>query len=156
MARRDQTKLKPNLQPEDLLTGVTFASGGCGYDPLTTELASAIPLSDQLQLFKEYTEKVKQIVGEEGQNRIVKTAFVLVVAGSNDIDNTYFASRVRKLQYDISAYTDLIVGLASTFFKDGSVQCTAAWVLAVIENIGWRQNQRLCKRLQRSSANVQH
>lgn len=78
---------------------------------------SAIPLSDQLQLFKEYTEKVKQIVGEEGQNRIVKTAFVLVVAGSNDIDNTYFASRVRKLQYDISAYTDLIVGLASTFFK---------------------------------------
>ncbi|ESR48462.1 hypothetical protein CICLE_v10001561mg [Citrus x clementina] len=110
--------LQPNLQPEDLLTGVTFASGGCGYDPLTTELASAIPLSDQLQLFKEYTEKVKQIVGEEGQNRIMKTAFVLVVAGSNDIDNTYFASRVRKLQYDISAYTDLIVGLASTFFKE--------------------------------------
>lgn len=31
--------LQPNLQPEDLLTGVTFASGGCGYDPLTTELA---------------------------------------------------------------------------------------------------------------------
>ncbi|KAH9693479.1 GDSL esterase/lipase EXL3 [Citrus sinensis] len=102
--------LQPNLQPEDLLTGVTFASGGCGYDPLTTELA--------LQLFKEYTEKVKQMVGEEGQNRIMKTAFVLVVAGSNDIDNTYFASRVRKLQYDISAYTDLIVGLASTFFKE--------------------------------------
>ncbi|KAH9759204.1 GDSL esterase/lipase EXL3 [Citrus sinensis] len=73
--------LQPNLQPEDLLTGVTFASGGCGYDPLTTELASAIPLSDQLQLFKEYTEKVKQIVGEEGQNRIVKTAFVLELYG---------------------------------------------------------------------------
>ncbi|KAH9693480.1 GDSL esterase/lipase EXL3 [Citrus sinensis] len=73
--------LQPNLQPEDLLTGVTFASGGCGYDPLTTELASAIPLSDQLQLFKEYTEKVKQMVGEEGQNRIMKTAFVLELYG---------------------------------------------------------------------------
>lgn len=27
--------LDPNLQPEDLLTGVNFASGGAGYDPLT-------------------------------------------------------------------------------------------------------------------------
>lgn len=29
----------PNLKPEDLLTGVTFASGGAGYVPLTTKIA---------------------------------------------------------------------------------------------------------------------
>jgi hypothetical protein len=28
----------PTLQPKDLLTGVSFASGGTGYDPLTSEL----------------------------------------------------------------------------------------------------------------------
>lgn len=31
----------PNLKPEDLLTGVTFASGGAGYVPLTTQIAVA-------------------------------------------------------------------------------------------------------------------
>jgi hypothetical protein len=28
----------PNLQPQDLLTGVCFASGGAGYDPLTPQI----------------------------------------------------------------------------------------------------------------------
>lgn len=31
--------LDPNLKTEDLKTGVSFASGGCGFDPLTTTLA---------------------------------------------------------------------------------------------------------------------
>lgn len=29
----------PNLQLEDLLTGVNFASGGAGFDPLTSKTA---------------------------------------------------------------------------------------------------------------------
>jgi len=31
--------LDPNLQLQDLLTGVSFASGGAGYDPLTSKSA---------------------------------------------------------------------------------------------------------------------
>lgn len=31
--------LDPTLQAEDLITGVNFASGGAGYDPLTSEIA---------------------------------------------------------------------------------------------------------------------
>ena len=31
--------LDPKLQPQDLLTGVSFASGGSGYDPLTSKIA---------------------------------------------------------------------------------------------------------------------
>ncbi|KAM3236915.1 GDSL esterase/lipase EXL1-like [Capsicum annuum] len=30
--------LDPTLQPEDLITGVDFASAGAGYDPLTSEI----------------------------------------------------------------------------------------------------------------------
>jgi len=30
--------LDPNLQPSELATGVNFASGGAGYDPLTAKL----------------------------------------------------------------------------------------------------------------------
>uniref|UniRef100_A0A2N9HBS0 GDSL esterase/lipase EXL3 n=1 Tax=Fagus sylvatica TaxID=28930 RepID=A0A2N9HBS0_FAGSY len=35
--------LDPNLQPQDLKTGVCFASSGSGYDPLTPEIAYDIP-----------------------------------------------------------------------------------------------------------------
>ena len=31
--------MDPNLQHQDLITGVCFASGGSGYDPLTPKLA---------------------------------------------------------------------------------------------------------------------
>jgi len=31
--------LDPNLEPDELGTGVCFASGGAGYDPLTSETA---------------------------------------------------------------------------------------------------------------------
>lgn len=34
--------LDVNLKPEDLLTGVNFASGAAGYDPLTSELSVKI------------------------------------------------------------------------------------------------------------------
>lgn len=34
--------LDPNLKPEDLLTGVNFASGAAGYDPLTSQLSVSI------------------------------------------------------------------------------------------------------------------
>lgn len=30
--------LDPNIQNKDLITGVSFASGGTGYDPQTSEL----------------------------------------------------------------------------------------------------------------------
>ena len=41
--------LDPNLTPEDLLTGVSFASGGSGYDSLTPKIA-VISLSLSLSL----------------------------------------------------------------------------------------------------------
>ncbi|XVF63652.1 hypothetical protein PTKIN_Ptkin09bG0103900 [Pterospermum kingtungense] len=109
--------LDPTLQPQDLPTGVTFASGGSGYDPLTPKLASVISLSQQLDYFKEYVEKVKTIVGEERANFIIAKSLFLVVAGSDDIANTYFVLRARKLQYDVPAYTDLMVNSATDFYK---------------------------------------
>ena len=35
--------LKPNLEGSDLVTGVCFASGGSGYDPLTSILEVSLP-----------------------------------------------------------------------------------------------------------------
>ncbi|XP_041021699.1 GDSL esterase/lipase EXL3-like [Juglans microcarpa x Juglans regia] len=110
--------LDPLLQPQDLITGVCFASGGSGYDPLTAKLASALSMSDQLEMFKEYIAKLKGIVGEERTNFILSKSLFLVVAGSDDIANTYFLSHARELEYDIPSYTDLMLDQATTFFKE--------------------------------------
>ncbi|OMO87385.1 Lipase, GDSL [Corchorus capsularis] len=110
--------LDPSLQPQDLLTGVSFASGGSGYDPLTPTLQSVASLSDQLLQFREYKEKLKAILGEEGTKSILAKSLFVVVAGSNDIANTFFNTRIRQmLHYDIATYTDFIVNSASAFIK---------------------------------------
>ncbi|GMY28218.1 GDSL esterase/lipase EXL3-like [Fagus crenata] len=108
----------PTLQPKDLLTGVSFASGGSGYDSLTPKLVSVIPLSEQLQEFKEYIGKLKGIVGEERTNFILAKSAVFVVASSNDIANTFYLTRIRKLEYNVSSYTELLSNSASTFVKE--------------------------------------
>ncbi|XLR32022.1 hypothetical protein HN51_051984 [Arachis hypogaea] len=107
-----------SLRPADLLTGVNFASGGSGYDPLTPKLLSVIPLSEQLEQFKEYIGKLKANFGEERTNFILSKSVVLVVASSNDISNSYFATGIRKAQYDINSYTDMLVQIASSFIME--------------------------------------
>ncbi|MCL7041539.1 hypothetical protein MKW94_025025 [Papaver nudicaule] len=106
----------PSLGPADLLTGVSFASGAAGYDPLTAKLASAISLEQQMDMFKEYMGKVTAIGGEDKAKSILSESVYLVVAGSDDLANTYYASRLR-INYDIPAYTDLMVEGASSFVQ---------------------------------------
>ncbi|GAA0148716.1 hydrolase [Lithospermum erythrorhizon] len=110
--------LDPQLKTQDMITGVSFASGGTGYDPQTPEIASVISLPTQVNYFKEYIGKLKGFVGEERANYILNNALYLVVAGSDDLANTYFTIGIRKLQYDIPSYADLMVSGASTFIEE--------------------------------------
>lgn len=110
--------LDPNLKPSDLSTGVCFASGASGYDPLTPKIVSVISMGDQLKMFKEYIVKLKGVVGENRANFILANTLFLIVAGSDDLANTYFTIRTRQLHYDVPAYADLMVKGASDFIKE--------------------------------------
>ncbi|CAA0816654.1 GDSL esterase/lipase EXL3 [Striga hermonthica] len=110
--------LDPKLKPQDLSTGVSFASGGSGYDPQTSQLASVTPISTQLNQFKEYITKLKAVVGEEKAKYILSNSIYLVVAGSDDVANTYFTIGTRRVQYDVSSYADFLVSSASSFIQD--------------------------------------
>ncbi|CAK9171798.1 unnamed protein product [Ilex paraguariensis] len=110
--------LDPNLKAEDLPTGVSFASGGTGFDPQTSQLVSVISLPDQLESFKEYIGKLKGIVGEAKTNDILKNSIYLVVAGSDDLANTYFTIGLTRLQYTVPSYADLLVASASNFVQE--------------------------------------
>lgn len=110
--------LDPNLQPGDLLTGVSFASGGAGYDPLTPQIVSVLSLSDQLELFKKYIGKIRAAVGESRTSTILSKSIYVVCAGSDDLANTYYSTPFRRLNYDIPSYTDLMATSASSFLQE--------------------------------------
>lgn len=112
--------LDPNLEDKDLLTGVNFASGGAGYDPLTSNEMLVISLSDQLSLFEDYKMKLEISVGEEKANTIVANSLYIVAAGNNDIAINYFDNpfQFRRLQYNVSSYTDFMLNCTSTFLQD--------------------------------------
>nr|KYP38586.1 GDSL esterase/lipase EXL3 [Cajanus cajan] len=110
--------LDPNLSLQELLTGVSFASGGAGFDPLTAELVSVISLSDQLNMFKEYIRKINEAVGRNRTATIVSKSIYIVCAGSDDIANTYSQTPFRRAQYDIPSYTDLMTSEALNFFEE--------------------------------------
>ncbi|KAL9461785.1 hypothetical protein AB3S75_004727 [Citrus x aurantiifolia] len=110
--------LDPNLKPQDLVTGVSFASGGAGYDPLTSKVASALSMSDQLDLFKKALETIKATAGEEATANILSKGLFMVVSGSDDIANTYLSTPFRRGQYDINSYTDLTASSALSFLQE--------------------------------------
>ncbi|KAL5754403.1 hypothetical protein ACOSP7_022623 [Xanthoceras sorbifolium] len=110
--------LDPNLKIQDLITGVSFASGGSGYDPLTSQIVSVLSMTDQLELFKQALTKIKAAVGEEQAATILSKSIYLVCTGSDDIANTYFSTPFRRPHYDINSYTDLTSNAASSFLQE--------------------------------------
>lgn len=68
-------------------------------------------------MFKEYIATLKVEVGEAETSTIITNSLYIVVAGSNDITNTYFNNPLRKLHYDPPSYVNLILNSASTFVQ---------------------------------------
>ncbi|KAK9706751.1 hypothetical protein RND81_07G149600 [Saponaria officinalis] len=81
--------LDPNLSLEDLITGVSFASAGTGYDPLTAVKTSVIDMSKQLEYFDEYKKRIKSMIGKKRMNELMKRSAFVISCGSNDIIYTY-------------------------------------------------------------------
>ncbi|XP_057442196.1 GDSL esterase/lipase At2g30310-like [Lotus japonicus] len=110
--------LDPNLSNEELLTGVSFASGGSGFDDLTTILLGAIPVSKQIEYFKGYVAKLKSIAGENETRKIVGDALVIVSAGTNDFLFNFYDIPTRKLEFNITGYQDYIQSRLQIFIKE--------------------------------------
>ncbi|KAH0990632.1 hypothetical protein GBA52_002115 [Prunus armeniaca] len=156
--------LDPNLALNDLLTGVSFAVGATGYDPMTAKVVAVTTLSDQLLQFEEYIGKLKGIVGEDRANSILANSLFFVVASSNDLANTYFVTGIRKLEYDVPSYTDLMLNHASDFLKGlyalgarriGVFGAPLIGCLPSQRTLGGGMPKRLCRETQPSSHVVQ-
>ncbi|XP_072965983.1 GDSL esterase/lipase At5g45950 isoform X1 [Typha angustifolia] len=77
--------LDPNLTPEQLIYGVSFASASSGYDELTAKNAKVIGFTKQLKNLRHYKIHLRRTVGVAEANRIVKNAVFVISAGTNDL-----------------------------------------------------------------------
>ncbi|KAJ0228827.1 hypothetical protein HA466_0321690 [Hirschfeldia incana] len=107
--------MNPNLKPQDLLKGVTFASGGTGYDPLTAKIMSVISVWDQLTYFKRYISTIKQHFGEKKAQDILDHSFFVVCSSSNDLAHTFMAQSHR---YEPTSYANFLADSAVKFVRE--------------------------------------
>ncbi|KAI3741683.1 hypothetical protein L1987_59357 [Smallanthus sonchifolius] len=112
--------LDPSLTIEDLMTGVSFASAGAGFDPLTSQISMALTQSQQLDLFKEYKAKLEVAIGKERTDDLVRRAGYLVSSGTNDFTFNYYGPlQVRRKAYPtISEYQQFQWQLVEQFLQD--------------------------------------
>ncbi|MED6192431.1 hypothetical protein PIB30_010064 [Stylosanthes scabra] len=110
--------LDPHLSNDELLTGVSFASGGSGFDEFTPVLTGAIPMSKQIELFKAYVEKIKCVVGEKEAKRIIGAALVIISAGTNDFIFNFYDIPTRRSEFNIVGYQDFIQNKLQIFIKE--------------------------------------
>ncbi|XP_009776383.1 GDSL esterase/lipase At5g45960-like isoform X1 [Nicotiana sylvestris] len=110
--------LDPKLSLEELMTGVSFASAGSGFDPITAQLSGVIPLQKQLEYFKEYKRRLENAIGEERTKLLISKAAFLVSAGTNDFLVNYFSTQFRSKTYTVSAYQHFLLQHVQQFVQD--------------------------------------
>ncbi|CAL5090568.1 unnamed protein product [Urochloa decumbens] len=110
--------LDPSYTIDQLATGVSFASGGTGLDDLTAKITSVIPLSQQLEYFKEYKERLRLAKGESVANEIITEALYVFSIGTNDFIVNYFVFPLRPAQYTVTEYITYLIGLANVAVRN--------------------------------------
>ena len=80
-------------------------------------MQNVMPIFQQLEYFKEYIEKVKQLVGEEKTQFILANSVFVILAGNNDILNTCVDNPFRKKLVNDDFFTDRLVNFASSFIQ---------------------------------------
>ncbi|KAK9066202.1 hypothetical protein SSX86_013523 [Deinandra increscens subsp. villosa] len=110
--------LSPEATGKNLLIGANFASAGSGYDDKTAIGSHAIPLSQQLQYYKEYQGKLVQVAGSGKSASIIKDALYLISAGNSDFVQNYYVNPFINKVYTVDEYGSYLVGIFSSFVKD--------------------------------------
>ncbi|XP_052178644.1 GDSL esterase/lipase At4g26790 [Diospyros lotus] len=107
--------LDPTYNISEFASGVSFASAGTGYDNLTSDVMSVIPLWKELEYYKEYQMQLRSFLGDEKANQVLSEALYLISMGTNDFLANYYAVPGRSTQYSIEEYQNFLTGIASDF-----------------------------------------
>ncbi|GFZ08086.1 GDSL-like Lipase/Acylhydrolase superfamily protein [Actinidia rufa] len=110
--------LSPQASGKNLLIGANFASAASGFDDKPAILNHAIPLSQQLQYYKEYQAKLAKVAGNKKAASIIKDGLYILSAGSSDFVQNYYVNPLLNKVYTPDQYSSYLVGIFSSFVKD--------------------------------------
>ncbi|KAI3855923.1 hypothetical protein MKX03_027467 [Papaver bracteatum] len=103
---------------EDFATGVTFASGGTGFDNKTSDVSSAIPLWKEVEYFKDYKARLARLVGRKAATETIRDAVYIISLGTNDFLINYFGLPDRSLHFTLEEYENFLTGIANNFIVE--------------------------------------
>ncbi|KAF8393468.1 hypothetical protein HHK36_021712 [Tetracentron sinense] len=110
--------LSSQASGKNLLIGANFASAASGYYDKTAYLSNAIPLSKQLEYYKEYQAKLAKVAGSTKAASIIKEALYLVGAGNSDFVQNYYINPFLYKVYSPEEYSSFLVSIFSSFIQD--------------------------------------
>uniref|UniRef100_A0A0E0C9Q6 Uncharacterized protein n=1 Tax=Oryza meridionalis TaxID=40149 RepID=A0A0E0C9Q6_9ORYZ len=108
--------LEKDLSNNDIMTGVNFASAGSGFEDQTSRLSNTLPMSKQVNLFKEYLLRLRNIVGDKEASRIIENSLIFISSGTNDFTRYYRSLKRKKMV--ISEYQDSVLRIAQASVKE--------------------------------------
>ncbi|EXC24924.1 GDSL esterase/lipase [Morus notabilis] len=110
--------LSEEAEAENLLIGANFASAASGYYDATADLFLAIPLSKQLENYKEYQGKIVELIGAENASSLFSRGIHIVSTGSSDFLQNYYVNPVVNIPYRIDQFSNMLVQIYADFIED--------------------------------------
>ncbi|XP_031121860.1 GDSL esterase/lipase At5g22810-like [Ipomoea triloba] len=110
--------LSHTAKGKHLLTGANFASASSGYYDLTAKLFNTIPLSTQLEYYKEYQKKVVKLVGKVNATSLINGSVHFVSAGSSDFLQNYFVNPLLFEAYTPDQFSDILIKSYAKFVQE--------------------------------------
>ncbi|CAN6191169.1 unnamed protein product [Urochloa humidicola] len=105
--------LSPQASGQNLLIGANFASAGSGYYDHTALMYHAIPLSQQLEYFREYQSKLAAVAGAAQAHSIISGALYIVSAGASDFVQNYYINPLLFKTQTADQFSDRLVSIFS-------------------------------------------
>ncbi|KAF5185264.1 GDSL esterase/lipase [Thalictrum thalictroides] len=110
--------LSSEARGKNLLIGANFASGASGFYENTASLYHSIPLSQQLQYYKEYQRKLVKIAGQSKASSIISDSLYLISAGSSDFIQNYYINPYLNRNYTPDQFSNLLIQSFSTVVQN--------------------------------------
>ncbi|URD73258.1 GDSL-like Lipase/Acylhydrolase [Musa troglodytarum] len=146
---RDLPTHRPSgsLYLSDTATGVSFASGASGLDDLTARLAQVMTMKQELRDFKEYSKRLRQAMGKQKADEIIRNALFVIGIGSNDWIMSCSSFPIRRHKYSKAADSRILIGQLRSFvevFRLSHVTYSIhVHAIIILLGIGWASTQEL-------------
>ncbi|KAM6550092.1 hypothetical protein CsatB_021768 [Cannabis sativa] len=102
----------------NLLIGANFASASSGYFDVTANLYHSIPLSRQVEYYRDYQGKVVSMVGSANASSIFSGGIYLISAGSSDFLQNYYINPLLHNTYTIDQFFNILFENLAQFVEE--------------------------------------